>query len=163
MVIDAMKLKHAVSVAVALLVTTAAVVAGESDNPQMGTWKLDEAKSKMPADGVKNTTVAYTKGEKGMIKLSVEGTDKDGKATHWTWMGKFDGNQNKVEGSDMMDSMALKKMSSHLNQMTIMKDGKVVITGTIKVAKDGKSRVVTNSGTNPDGKKMMSTAYYNKE
>jgi hypothetical protein len=30
-----------------------------ADNPNMGTWKLNEAKSKIPAGSVKNTTVVY--------------------------------------------------------------------------------------------------------
>jgi len=38
-----------------------------------------------------------------------------------------------------------------------------VVTGTITVSKDGKSRVVTTTATDPDGKKVTDKAYYDKE
>ena len=47
--------------------------------------------------------------------------------------------------------------------MTIKKDGKVVMTGTIKVSADGKKRVVTTESTNAEGKKVKSKGVYNKE
>jgi len=39
----------------------------------------------------------------------------------------------------------------------------VVMTGTITVAKDGKSREVTLTGTDAKGKKFAETTYYDKE
>src|SRR3984893_13011430 len=46
--------------------------------PQMGTWKLNEAKSKIPAGMGKNRTVVYAE-QKDKIKVTVDGVDKDGK------------------------------------------------------------------------------------
>jgi hypothetical protein len=43
-----------------------------------------------------------------------------------------------------------------------MKDGKTVWTGRIEVAKDGKSRTVTVSGTDADGKKFKGKTAYDK-
>ncbi len=43
------------------------------------------------------------------------------------------------------------------------KDGKVTSSGRIVVAPGGKSRTVTITGTTPDGKKMSSTAVYDKQ
>ena len=48
-------------------------------SPHMGTWKLNEAKSKFSPGATKNHTVTYTEAKDGMIKLTVEGMDKDGK------------------------------------------------------------------------------------
>lgn len=130
---------------------------------QLGTWKLDESKSKMGPDSPKNQTVTYTEAKDGMMTLTVDGVDKDGKPIHWTWTGKFDGKQNKVEGNDNFDSIAYKAMNDHANSAIGMKDGKTVFTGTIKVAKDGNSRMVTTTMTGPDGKKHTDKAYYTKE
>ena len=44
-----------------------------------------------------------------------------------------------------------------------MKDGKVVMTATITVAKDGKSRVVTLTGKDASGKKFTDMTYYDKQ
>jgi hypothetical protein len=141
----------------------ATALAFAADNPHMGTWKLNETKSKFAADSTKNHTVAYTEGENGMIKVTVDGTDKDGKAVHWTWEGKWDGKPYKTEGNPVADTMAYKKVDAHTNKITGKKDGKTVFTGTITVSKDGKSRVVTTNLTDPDGKTVTDKAYYDKE
>src|SRR5512135_1245517 len=57
---------------------------------QMGTWKLNEGKSKFAAGATKNTTVVYS-GMGDQIKCVTDGVDKDGKPTHTEWTGKFDG------------------------------------------------------------------------
>ena len=49
-----------------------------ADNPNMGTWKLDAAKSKIPAGLPMNTTVVY-EAAGDQIKVTTDGTDKDGK------------------------------------------------------------------------------------
>jgi hypothetical protein len=75
-------------VAVALSFSAAAACLAVS--PQMGTWKLNEAKSKLIPGMGKNTTVVYAE-QKGKISVTVDGVDKNGKPTHGVWVGKFDG------------------------------------------------------------------------
>jgi lipopolysaccharide export LptBFGC system permease protein LptF len=132
-------------------------------NPQMGTWKLNEAKSKLaPAMG-KNTTVTYSEQKGDKIKVVVDGVDKDGKARHTVWVGKFDGKAYPLKGSMQADSIAYKMVNERTNEITAMKGGKTVWSGTITVAKDGKSRTVNISGTDDKGKKFTSKAVYDKE
>ncbi len=140
-----------------------ASVAAFAASAHIGTWKLDESKSKISPDSPKNQTVTYSEDKDGMITLTVEGVDKEGKPLHWTWTGKFDGQQHKVEGNAAFDSVAYKMLNSHTNSATGMKDGKIVFTGTIKVANDGKSRWVTTTVTGADGKRHTDKAYYTKE
>ena len=156
-----MKTNRTILIAATLLITAATATFAASAH--IGTWKLNEAKSKFAPDSPRNTTVIYTENDDGMIKLTVDGTDKDGKPVHWTWMGKFDGKQYKMEGDAMADTIGYKALNDHTNSATGMKDGKVVFTGTIKVAKDGKSRMVTTTMTDADGKKHTDKAYYDKE
>ena len=66
-------------------------------NPQIGTWKLNEAKSKLDPEMGKNSTVIY-QAEGDKIKVTVEGTDPKGKPTHNAWVGKFDGKEYPVTG-----------------------------------------------------------------
>src|ERR1700694_2302924 len=49
-------------------------------NPHMGTWKLNEAKSKIPAGMNKNMTAVYSE-QKDKMKVEGNGVDKDGKPT----------------------------------------------------------------------------------
>jgi hypothetical protein len=150
---------------IAALVTAlsfAAMAACFAANPQMGTWKLNEAKSKLQPGMGKNHTVVYSeKGDK--IKITVEGVDKDGKPVHATWVGKWDGKAYKTKGNLSWDSAAYHVVDDYTNNITTMKDGKVMWTGKIAVAKDGKSRTVTIHGTDADGKKFTSKAVYDKE
>src|SRR5438876_9880899 len=131
-------------------------------NPHMGTWKLNEAKSKLVPGMGKNTTVTYAE-QKDKIKITVEGVDKDGKPTQSVWVGKFDGKAYPVKGNLPYNSVAYKVVNDRTNDITTMKDGKSVWTGKITVAADGKSRAVTINGTDADGKKFKGKAVYDKE
>ena len=128
-----------------------------------GTWKLNESKSTFASGATKNHTVTYAEAKDDMVMLTVDGTDKDGKPVHWTWTGKFDGKQYKVEGNPVIDTIGYKALNDHTNSATGMKDDKVVFTGTIKVAKDGKSRMVTTTMAGADGKKHTDKASYDKQ
>jgi len=139
---------------------TAATVAA---NPHLGTWKLNESKSEFAPHSTKNHTVTYAEVAGNMIMLTVDGTDKDGKPIHWTWTGKFDGKPYKVEGSSVVDSIATKPLNKRTNSTTGTKDAKVVFTGTIRVAKDGKSRVVKTTLSDANGSKHTDKAYYDKQ
>jgi hypothetical protein len=147
-------------VIVALLFTAAATCFAA--NPHIGTWKLNEAKSKLnPAMG-KNTTVTYTEEKNGKIKVTIEGVDKDGKATHSVWVGKWDGKAYPAKGNLPYNMIAYKVVNDRTNDITAMKDGKTVWTGRITVSTDGKSRTVTVNGTDEAGKKFKAKAAYDK-
>ena len=145
----------------ALSVMAAGACFGAS--PQMGTWKLNESKSKLVPGMGKNNTVTYSEmGDK--VKVTVEGTDKDGKPTRGVWVGKWDGKPypNKAKGAIGWDTTAYKVVNDHTNNITTWKNGKVAWSGTITVAPDGKSRTVTMNGTDANGKKFKGKAVYDK-
>jgi hypothetical protein len=146
------------AVALSFLATAACFAA----NPHMGTWKLNDTKSKIPAGMGKNTTVTYAEA-KDEVKVTIDGTDKDGKPTHSVWVGKFDGKAYPVKGNLSYNSVAYKMVNDRTNDITAMKDGKTVWTGRITVAADGKSRTVTINSTGADGKKVKGKAVYDKE
>lgn len=131
-------------------------------SPQMGTWKLNEAKSKLAPGSPKNHTVVYEAAGDN-VKVTVDGTDADGKALHNEWTGMFDGKDYAVTGDPASDMRAYKKVNDNKLDMTIKKNGKVTATGTIVVSADGKTRTVTTSGTDAKGKKVKNTAVYDKQ
>ena len=133
-----------------------------ADDPQLGIWKLNEAKSRFAPGVPKNHTVVYeVTGDN--VKITVDGIDKDGNATHNEWTGKFDGKDYPVKGDPTSDSRAYKRVGIEELDFTAKKGTKVTTTGRIVVSGDGKSRTVTSTAKNAQGKKIKSTAVYDKE
>jgi hypothetical protein len=133
-----------------------------AQDAQMGTWKLNEAKSKFAPGATKNNTVVVeTAGDS--VKVTVDGTDKDGKPTHNEWTGKFDGKDYPVTGDPNSDMRSLTKIDDHTLGLNVKKGGKTTVSGRIVVSADGKSRTVTTSGTDAKGKKVSSTAAYDRQ
>jgi len=154
-----MKLKVIV---LTLAVFFVGVAVCSADDPQMGTWKLNEAKSKFGPGATKNNTVIY-EAAGDMVKATVDGTDSTGAATHNEWTGKFNGRYYAVTGDPTSDQRAYRKVSSRVLSLTAKKAGKVTLTGRITVSRDGKHRTVTTTGKNSKGKWVTNTAVYDKQ
>jgi len=133
-----------------------------ADDANMGTWKLNEAKSKLAPGAPKNNTVVYEAAGDN-VKVTVDGTDKDGKPTHNEWTGKFDGKDYPVTGDPSSDARSYTKIDDRTLGLNVKKGGKVTTSGRIVVSADGKSRTVTTSGTDSKGTKVKSTAVYDKQ
>src|SRR6187401_3358568 len=93
-------------------------------NPHMGTWKLNEAKSKIPAGMMKNTTVTYAE-EGDSVKVTTEGTSGDGSALHTEWTGKFDGKDYPLTGDPNADTRSYTKVNDHTLTLENKKSGSV--------------------------------------
>ena len=145
----------------AVLFAAVAVCFAAAD-PHMGTWKLNEAKSKFSPGSPKNHTVVYAAaGDK--VKVTVDGTGADGKPTHNEWTGKFDGKDYPVTGDPTADVRSVKRINDRTLDGTNKKGGKVTVTFHTVVSADGKSRTATLSGTDASGKKFNLTAVYDKQ
>jgi hypothetical protein len=128
----------------------------------VGTWKLNEAKSKIGAGSPKLTTVTYEDAGDNM-KVTVEGTSADGTAVRDVWTGKFDGKDYPVIGDANTDTRSYKKVNDHTLSFSNKKGDKVTLSGRVVVSADGKTRTVTSNGTDSAGKKFTSTAIYEKQ
>ena len=127
-----------------------------------GSWKLNEAKSKLSPGTPKNSTVVYEAAGDN-VKVTIDGTDSDGKPTHNEWTGKFDGKDYPVAGDPSSDARSLKKIDDHTLTFAVKMGDKVTTTGRIVLSADGKTRTVTTSGTDSKGKKVSGTAVYDKQ
>ena len=144
-----------------LLVCFAGAAVCYADDVQLGTWKLNEAKSKIGTGSPKNSSVVYV-AMGDSVKVTTDGVDGEGKPSHSEWTGKFDGKDHPVTGDPGTDTRAYTKVDDHTLTFENKKGGKVTISGRIVVSADGKTRTVTTSGTGPKGN-FTSTAVYDKQ
>src|ERR1700722_19693467 len=128
----------------------------------MGTWKLNEAKSKIAAGMQKNSTVVYT-ADGDNVKVTIEGTDAKGQPYHSDWTGKFDGKEYALTGDPSADMRSYKVIDDHTLLAVSKKGGKEINTARIALSADGKTRTVTVSGTDASGAKVSSTQIYDKQ
>ena len=151
---------------IVILATFAALFIGVTvclaDDPNMGTWKLNEAKSKFGPGATKNTTVVY-EASGDSIKVTVDGTDGEGKPSHNEWTGKFNGRFFAVTGDPTSDMRSYRRINSRTLALTAKKGGKVTLTGRIAVSANGKTRTVTTSGKNAKGMWVTNRAVYDKQ
>jgi len=146
--------------ALALCFAGATVCLAEDLN--IGTWKLNEAKSQIPDGFIKNVTVVYT-AEGDSLKVVTDGLGRDGKPMHTEWTGKLDGKDYPLAGDPLANTRSVAKVDDHHMTLFNKKDGKVVTSGRIVLSKDGKSRTLTATATDPSGKKLSSVAFYDKQ
>ena len=139
-----------------------AVAVGIAADPNVGSWKLNEAKSKIAAGAPKNTTVVYT-AVGDSYKCVVDGVDGTGKAAHNEWIGKFDGKDSPVIGDPASDTRSLKMVSPGHYALTNGKAGKTMMTGTVEFSADHKTRTLTTEMTDAAGKKVTSVAVYDRQ
>lgn len=132
-------------------------------NPQMGTWKLNESKSKFASGTGHNNTVHYKAATGGKVTVITDGVDGKGKPTHSEWTGKFDGKDYPVTGDSTSDMRWYKKVDDRTLDFGAKKGGKSTLTGRVSVAADGKSRTVNTTGTNAKGKKFNNVAVFDKQ
>ena len=150
------------SVLILALFVLAAATCFAANDAFMGTWKLNESKSKIAAGAAKNQTVVY-EAAGDSTKVTTDGTAADGTPAHTEWTGKFDGKDYPSTGNPNEDTRSAKMINDHAYHVLSKKGGKVVVTMDIVVAADGKSRTVTSHGTDSKGKKYTSVAVYDKQ
>ena len=149
------------TIALTISLVFVTVALGFQTEPQMGTWKLNEAKSKFEGKARNHTVVYEAAGDQ--TKVTVEGLDENGGAVRSEWTGKFDGKDYPVTGDANSDVRSYRVIDKHTLAISGKKGGKTTLTGRIVVSSDGKTRTVTTTSTNAEGKKVTNVAVYDKQ
>jgi hypothetical protein len=150
------------SIVLAFLLCLLALAVGFAQNPNMGTWKLNEAKSQIPAGIGKNTTVVYSE-TGGDVKVTTDGVDPTGKPAHTEWTGKFDAKPYQVSGDPNVDFRAYKPKGERKLLLANMKGDKTVSNGKIELAKNGKSRTLQMTYFGEKKQKTHARYVYDKQ
>lgn len=133
-----------------------------AQDANMGTWKLNEARSEIGPGAPKNTTLIYEAvGDR--VKVTVDGVDANGKPTHNEWIGKFDGKDYAVTGDPTSDARSYTRIDDRTLGLNIKKGRRITVSGRIVVSADGKRRTVTVRGVDANGRKFRSNSVYDKQ
>ena len=146
----------------ALAIVAIGASAQQAKNPEVGTWKLNLAKSKYnPGPAPQSLTIVMEAAGDG-VKYTSKGVNAEGKATGVEYTAKYDGKDVPLTGSQVANTTSLKKIDAHTVHRVDKKDGKVVTTIHRVYSKDGKSFTATTKGTNAKGEATNNTLVYDR-
>jgi hypothetical protein len=124
-------------------------------DPLLGLWQLNLAKSKFsPAPPYKSLT-AYFQGEGQDRKTTVVGIDTAGNPVTIVFLENVeDGKPHPVTGSRFVDAATATRVDANTVNISYLKEGKVVQSGTLVTAPDGRTYTLTLAGTLTDGRQL---------
>src|SRR6185436_20525945 len=109
------------TIAITISLFFASVAMGFQNDPQLGTWKLNEAKSTFAGKARNHTVVYEAAGDQ--TKVTVDGVDESGAAIHNEWTGKFDGKDYPLTGDSTADARSYRVINKNTMTLTNKKDG----------------------------------------
>ena len=153
----------AAAIVVTSLVVFAHLIGFAQGNPFVGTWVLNVAQSKhTPGPSPKDQTVVNEAAGQAM-KTTATGHDASGKPTSVTFVATFDGKDFAVSGSADYDTQSYRRVDANSLEITRKKAGKVVQSGTNVVSKDGRTRTLSVTGVDAQGRKINNVNVYDKK
>jgi hypothetical protein len=145
----------------AVLILSAGLSA--ADDPLIGTWTMNAAKSKYDTGTApQNQKLQYLSVPQGIHHIT-DGADTKGKPTHNEWTAKFDGKDYPYQssGGSTVQTVALKRVNASSIQVIRKQDGKVTSTFILKVSPDGK--LLTRTSKDASGKMSATVAVYDRQ
>jgi hypothetical protein len=138
-------------------------VAFAADN-NIGTWKLNVANSTYsPGPAPKSQTSKIEAWGEDGVKYTSDGVGSDGKPTHTEFQAKYDGKDNPFKGNPDADTIAYKRIDANTVEAVTKLKGKVTMNARAVVSKDGKTRTLTQTGKDAEGRDVKNVAVYDKQ
>jgi hypothetical protein len=148
-------------VMVSVLVLTAVVMAADNN---VGTWTLNLAKSKYsPGPAPKSQTLTIEAWGDNGVTYKSDGVSADGKPTHTEFQAKYDGKGYPFKGNPDADVLSYKRIDANTVEATTTLKGKSTTAAKVVVSADGKTRTVTQTGTNAQGQTLDISSVYEKQ
>ena len=145
-----------------LLFTTALLA--QADNPQVGTWKADVAKSKYASGTTASKSTTKIEAAGMGTKVSVDTDYADGTESHWTFTANYDGKDSPITGNcPYGETVALTRVDPRTSKSVYKHNGMTAVTQTAVVSPDGKTRTVTTTGKNLKGQPLDNVAVYDRQ
>jgi hypothetical protein len=138
-------------------------LSAQASDPRIGTWKLNGAKSKYsPGPAPQSLTVKVEPSGQGE-KVAAEFVNADGTRTTTQYTANFDGKDYPLIGSQIADTVSLKRIDARTTERTDKKGDKVAQTLRRVISQDGKTMTVATNGTNAQGQAVNNAAVFDKQ
>lgn len=156
--------RSAVFAGVLTMVAASVVTLGQTDNPQVGTWIMNIARSTFSSGtGFKSATSRIEPIAGGGVKHTIDSVYADGTSRQYDYTTQYDGRDAPVHGnSPWGDTVALSHVDANTTRTVYKSHGKVTVTQMSVVSTDRRTRTVTTTGTNPAGQAVSNVSVYDR-
>jgi hypothetical protein len=131
-----------------------------ADDPFAGTWKLNAAKSKLPAHSLESDTLQIEVDGKS-LKIAQDGVDDSGAPFKLTVLGGFDDSFYGIKGFAVADEVSFRRPSSRHILAEVKKSGATV--AWIDADVSGNNLKINLSIVDAAGKESKSMALFQRE
>ena len=152
----------------AVLLCALGLPALAADDPQTGTWKLDLAKSRyVSATPPLSSVVTTTPSGKDGVSLTVNAVNARGEKMVIQYSAQYDGKPyprtESGAGAIAGQSVTLRRIDARTVERIVYLAGKPMGTETWAISQDGRTRTVTQSGIDSQGKPINNFQVYVKQ
>jgi len=152
-------------VALGLVVVLAGTTLAQSSTPtNIGTWKLNLAKSTYAAGTAPKSSTLKIEVAGAGFKATIDAVAADGTVQHWGFTGTYDGKDSTISGnSPYGDVVSGTRVDANTTKNIYKKGGTVTATLTAVVSSDGKTMTFTGTSTNAAGQTVNNVRVYDKQ
>jgi hypothetical protein len=154
--------------AFALAAMVVVSVTGWAQDVQTGHWTLNLAKSQFktsPAPKIQIVTIS-PEGKDG-VKVTADVVRANGAKAAFAYAGQYDGKEyprtETGDGAVPGQTVTLKRIDNRAVERITYLKGKKLVIEKWEISRDGKTRIVTQSGVGPDGKPVDNVLVYDKQ
>jgi hypothetical protein len=135
-----------------------------AQNPLVGTWKLDTAKSKYNSGAAPKSLTRTVEAQGDKMKYTFDGVTADGSPITYSFTVSYDGKDYPITGSGApggADTIAIKQVNPAYYESTLKKAGQPVLKTTARVSEDGKTTTLTQASAAGTG--LTNTLVFEKQ
>ena len=159
-------MKNVLVFAAVSLALAVSVSAQSKDDPSIGTWKLNVAKSKFtPGPPIKADTRSY-EWKDGWLIVTTETTQPSGEKTGVRFAAKFDGKEYPQIGrfAPTVALISYQPVDKRTLKYTVRDTaGKVTSTNTRTVSADGKTMTIEQKSTDANGRPVLNVELFERQ
>ncbi len=148
---------------VAVFLFAVSLPARAQQDPVLGTWKMNVAKSKFdPGPPTRSITLKFEASGASGVKSTMDSVSAAGTPSHHEYTANYDGKDYPITGSASWDAISLRLPDPNTTVSVWKKGGTVVRMMRSVVASDGKTRTNDLVGINAQGA-YHDVVFYDKQ